>query len=306
MADPVQDFLKQPPVDLSSDRAGAYKAAPLSSDLQAGVGGFDPVARFKEGIDEGAYHLEANRHYFGALVNSLAGNEEEVRNAIHRASMAQTAASSSKLVDPAEQFHQFLDAPDFKSFTNAAFGFAGEMLPSAAASITAALTGAAVAAVAPVTIPAVAALGAAGKLTSAAGATAGKNVAINLARRGVAKEQIKTTVEKAALKKPLDENEEKIMNLVYQTYRNSVQGRRAKIGGLAGAGSQEYVQGGGTFFGNYAEQGVTDPVAAFKSLGLAVPFTAAGLGAEAALFGAVSRVAKQGTRKALVLSLIHI
>ena len=297
--DPVQDFTKRQPVDLSGDRAGMYSDAPASSDLQPGVT-FDPVARFKEGIDAGAYNLEANRQYFGGLVNSLKGDEEALRNSIHRASIAQAASSASKTVDPAEQFHQFLDAPDFKSFTNAAFGFAGEMLPSAAASITAALTGAAVAAVAPVTIPAVTALGSAGKLTSAAGATAGKNVAINLARKGVAKEQIKTTVEKAALKKPLDENEEKIMNLVYQTYRNSVQGRRAKIGGLAGAGSQEYLQGGGTFFGNFAEEGVTDPVAAFKSLGLAVPFTAAGLGAEAALFGAVSRVAKQGTRKALV------
>jgi len=297
--DPVQDFTKRQPVDLSGDRAGMYSDAPASSDLQPGVT-FDPVARFQEGIDAGAYNLEANRQYFGGLVNSLKGDEEALRNSIHRASIAQAASSASKTVDPAEQFHQFLDAPDFKSFTNAAFGFAGEMLPSAAASITAALTGAAVAAVAPVTVPAVAALGSAGKLTSAAGATAGKNVAINLARKGVAKEQIKTTVEKAALKKPLNENEEKIMNLVYQTYRNSVQGRRAKIGGLAGAGSQEYLQGGGTFFGNYAEQGVTDPVAAFKSLGLAVPFTAAGVGAEAALFGAVSRVAKQGTRKALV------
>ena len=297
--DPVQDFTKRQPVDLSGDRAGMYTDAPASSDLQPGVT-FDPVARFKEGIDAGAYNLETNRQYFGALVNSLRGDEEALRNSIHRASISQAASSASKTVDPAEQFHQFLDAPDFKSFTNAAFGFAGEMLPSAAASITAALTGAAIGAVAPVTIPAVAALGSAGKLATAAGATAGKNVALNLARRGSVRELIKKTIEKAAKKEKLTPDEDRVMDLVYQTYRNSVQAKRAKVGGLIGAGSQEYLQGGGTFFGNYAEQGVTDPVAAVKSLGLAVPFAAVGVGAEAALFNAVTNVAKQGTRKALV------
>ena len=79
------------------------------------------------------------------------------------------------------------------------------------------------------------------------------------------------------------------------------QARRAKFakrGGVAGAVSQEYPQGAGIAFGTFAEQDMTDPIQAFQSLGLGVPFTAVGVGGEALVFKGFVNQIKKGSGQA--------
>ena len=314
MADPIEvlrqrgqrrplpaDFIQPNIVQDDPSRAvpGLTRAAQDPRAFQAGYE-FDPVKVFSNAVGAGAKTLEANNNYFRAIFNSLVGNEEGVKNAVFEAQQAQVAGAGRRYINPADEL--WAKEPTFETGMNAFLGFAGEMAPSAAATITEALLGAAIFAyTAPVSVPVAGTAGFAGTLAASAGVkSSASKLASNLAVKGLTKKMIKDSIAATAAKKTLTKEQSKIMNLVYQNYQKQKFGKNLRVGALIGAGQEEYRQGGGTFFGNYAEQGMTDPVSAFKSLGLAVPFTAAGLGTEALLFKAVSDVFKSGTRKSLL------
>jgi hypothetical protein len=180
-------------------------------------------------------------------------------------------------MEPVEDFHQFLDEPTFGGFVNQVSSATGQFGPSAINSFISGLAGA----------------GAGAILAGPGGATAGTFVGFAKSLTGnVAKKEINRIAKKRMKGLTLDKDENDILEGAYQTYRKQMgkpidQARRAKFakrGAVVGAVSQEYPQGAGIAFGTFAEQDMTDPVQAFQSLGLGLPFTAIGVGGEALVF----------------------
>ena len=243
----------------------------------------DPISIFNRGMRAGGHNLTANINYFRGIANSLVGNESGVEDAVYDATASQQAAGD--ILAPVENFEEFLDAPTFGGFVNQAFSATGQFVPSAAASITAALTGAGVAAV----------FGAAGTTagiaTYAGSAVAGPSLlaktATNKIIRDVAKKKFANMQAQREGKKRLpyriSTDEENLLNGLYSTM---------KRGMVTGAIAQEYPQGAGIAFGNFAEQGMTDADQAIQSLAIGVPFAAIGVGGEAIVARSMFNIAK--------------
>tara|TARA_R100000951_G_scaffold11532_2_gene9532 strand:- start:4225 stop:10845 length:6621 start_codon:yes stop_codon:yes gene_type:complete len=249
----------------------------------------DPIKIFKKGFESGGYNVAANLNYFSALANSIKGDEAAMRNNIAQAERNESYAGA--IMEPVEDFHQFLDEPTFGGFVNQISSATGQFGPSAINSFLSALAGA----------------GAGAILAGPGGATAGTFVGFAKSLTGnVAKKEINRIAKKRMKGLTLDKDENDILEGAYQTYRKQMgkpidQARRAKFakrGGVAGAVSQEYPQGAGIAFGTFAEQDMTDPVQAFQSLGLGVPFTAVGVGGEALVFKGFVNQIKKGSGKA--------
>ena len=249
----------------------------------------DPIKIFKKGFESGGYNVAANLNYFSALANSIRGDEKAMRDNIAQAERNESYAGA--IMEPVEDFHQFLDQPTFGGFINQVSSATGQFGPSAINSFLSALAGA----------------GAGAILAGPGGATAGTFVGFARSLTGnVAKKEINRIAKKRMKGLTLDKDENDILEGAYQTYRKQMgkpidQARRAKFakrGGVAGAVSQEYPQGAGIAFGTFAEQDMTDPIQAFQSLGLSVPFTAAGVGGEALVFKGFVNQIKKGSGKA--------
>ena len=235
----------------------------------------DPVKIFKAGFESGAYNVKANLNYFSALANSIKGDEKAMRDNIAQAERDESV--SGAIMQPIENFEEFLDEPTFGGFINQVSSATGQFGPSAINSFISGLAGA----------------GAGAILAGPGGATAGTFVGFAKSLTGnVAKKEINRIAKKRMKGLTLDKDENDILEGAYQTYRKQKgkpidQARRAKFakrGAVVGAVSQEYPQGAGIAFGTFAEQDMTDPVQAFQSLGLAVPFAAVGAGGEALVF----------------------
>jgi len=255
----------------------------------------DPFTNIRQNYIKGGMNMRSNSKYFQAAFKSAAGySEDEVAEAVFQAAQSQIAAGRVPgAIDAAAEFEQFLDQDDWGSFYNAAVGFLGEVGPSAAASITTALVGTAVAAI---TFPVSAPTAVAGVI----GTAATKSAAANLAKKGITKKMISEAVEATVKGGTLNGTQKQVMDAVYKNWRSQVYKKRLKYGALGGAASQEYPQGVGTFFGAYADQGMTDPVSALKSFGLGIPFTAIGVGSEALVFKKVTDVFNKSGGKSLL------
>ena len=249
----------------------------------------DPIKIFKKGFESGGYNVAANLNYFSALANSIKGDEKAMRDNIAQAERNESYAGA--IMEPVEDFHQFLDEPTFGGFVNQVSSATGQFGPSAINSFLSALAGA----------------GAGAILAGPGGATAGTFVGFAKSLTGnVAKKEINRIAKKRMKGLTLDKDESDILEGAYQTYRKQMgkpidQARRAKFakrGGVAGAVSQEYPQGAGIAFGTFAEQDMTDPIQAFQSLGLGVPFTAVGVGGEALVFKGFVNQIKKGSGQA--------
>ena len=228
--------------------------------------------------------------------NSIQGDERAMNESLYNAGISETAARGSQTIGSGELFHRFLDKPTFSGFMESSMGFMGEMGPSAAAAITAALTGSAVGALATGATAGAALPAAAGAI-----ATSGGKVATSLAMKGYTRNMINSAVKKAAKKEQLNKDEIDVMEAVYGNYRSSIMKRNTARGALAGAGSQEYVQGAGTFFGNFADQGMTDPMSAYMSGALGVPFALIGLGSEVVVYKTITNLLqKKGAQQSLL------
>ena len=296
-SDPVADFVAPRPRKSSFSEVGQYPALVDAQELPGTGYEFDPVKRFTEGIASGAHTMAANANYAEAMWHSIKGDERKRDEAIYSAGLSQIQGAGSQTIGSAELFHRFLDAPTFGGFIESSMGFMGEMGPSAAATITTALTGSAIGALVTTAAGGTALAGVAG--ASAVG-TGGK-VAAGLAMKGYTRNQIKDSIKKALKREQLNKDQIKLMEDVYSHYRNTVLKRNTIAGGLTGAAAQEYPQGAGTFFGNFAEEGMTDPMAAWMSAGLGVPFTAIGLGSEAVVFKTVTNLMKKkGVQQSLL------
>ena len=294
--DPMEQFITHG----SFSEVGQYPdTAQVLTDLPNTGYEFAPGQRFTEGFTTGAYTLSSNLNYMKSLWHSIRGNEDAMDEAIYEAELDRIQGASSQVISSGEIFHKFLDEPTFGGFIEASMGFMGEMGPSAAATITSALAGSALGAL-------VTAGTGGGALAGVAGAGAvgtGGRLATSLALKGYTKKQIKESVKKALKKEKLTDDQIELMEAVYQNYRNKILTRNTRIGGLTGAAAQEYPQGAGTFFGNYAEQGMTDPMYAWMAAGKGVPFTAIGLGSEVVLYKTVTGI--MGKKQAQRMSLLN-
>jgi len=253
----------------------------------------DPIKIFKRGFQAGGYNVAANLNYFAAIANSIKGDEAAMRNNIAQAE--RNESYSGAIMEPVEDFHQFLDEPTFGGFINQVSSATGQFGPSAINSFISGLAGA----------------GAGAILAGPGGAVAGTftGFAAGAFAKGltgtVAKKEIARIAKKRMQGLTLNKNETDILEGAYQTYRKQKgralhQAKRAKFakrGAVVGAVSQEYPQGAGIAFGTFAEQDMTDPVQAFQSLGLGVPFTAVGVGGEALVFRGFLNQMKKGSGK---------
>jgi len=238
----------------------------------------DPIEIFKLGMSAGAQNLGANINYFRGIAASIAGDEEARDDAILEGNQAQIA--SSQILAPVESFEEFLEEPTFGGFINQVFSATGQFAPSAVASVTAAMVGAGIGAVA----------GAAAPIT---GAALSGSLAAGAAKKKLVKDAVNKFIANEAARKQgkknipyaLTTDEQNVINgafgILQREYRKKKALELSKLGGVTGAVTQEFPQGAGTAFGIFAEQGMTDPLQAFQSLGIGVPFTAVGVGGEA-------------------------
>ena len=242
-----------------------------SEQASAGAELTDPIQIFKQGVVSGGYNLAANLEYFKGIGNSIMEDQDALEKNLYAAEKLEQQAGMA--MADVQQFDDFLENPTALGFVNQVSSATGQFAPSAIASVASAISGA----------------GAGVAVAGLTGVT--KGLVENVAKKETAK-----ALKKKMKKQPLTKDEEDLLKGAYDSYKKIRFGPAAKGGAIAGAVAQEYPQGAGIAFANFAEEDMTDPIRAFQSLGIAVPFTAVGVGAEALVFkGLTGILKKQGS-----------
>jgi len=223
----------------------------------------DPIYAFTQGAKAGMRGMGANVDYFRALGNSLIGDEKAMNDALLDADRKELAASAA--TDQFAPLEEFLTAPTFSGFLEQVPLAVGQIAPSAITSIIAAFSGA----------------GVAGVLGNVALKKGGQEMMTRMALKKVADKEFKDIAQKRLKKIPLTKDEEVAEAAIYALMQKQFLKKAKVAGALTGASAQEFPQGAGIAFGNFAEQGMTDPIQAFQSLGIGTAFTAIGVGGEA-------------------------
>ena len=231
----------------------------------------DPIQIFKQGVSSGANNLAANIQYFKGIGNSIMEDQDALEKNLYAAERYEREAGMA--MADVQQFDDFLENPTALGFVNQVASATGQFAPSAIASVASAISGA----------------GAGVAVVGLTGVT--KGLVENVAKKETAK-----ALKKKMKKQPLTKDEEDLLKGSYESYKKLRFGPAAKGGAIAGAVAQEYPQGAGIAFANFAEEDMTDPIRAFQSLGIGVPFAAVGVGAEALVFkGLTGILKKQGS-----------
>lgn len=289
-----------PNVSTEQELAQAGRAAQNLPDYVEPVN--NPVQAFTAGVASGVSNVQAQNQNFMAAIATLRGDEDAVQNRLEEANRLEREASIP--LAGMEQFDEFLEEPTIGGFFNQMASATGQFIPSAVATVAeAAITGAAVTGIT------VASGGTATPAlfgAAALGKTALKSVPQKIAERGGQKEYVENLIQKryknavaeknnSALPYPnLSPEELGDLDSIYQALRNQKLQKRFAQGGLAGALGQEFRQGSGIAYGDYAEQGMTtkgDAVASFLQGGV---FAGIGVGAEAAVAGSFLKTIKKG------------
>jgi len=276
--DPIKSFTLS---DLAEEKSlGTEQVSDLAEEqVPAAVGkieGFDPYTAFTQGVTAGGRALESNVNYFRALGNSLLGNEKAKNDAILEAETAQAASSAA--LQQFDTFEEFLEEPTFAGFLTQAVSATGQFTPSIVASIVAGFTGAGVGAV----------------VAGSALKSGGSSLVTGMTKK-VAQKELNKIVKKRMSGAQLTKEEADLEKAVYGLLQQQKKKKQLIQGGaVAGAAAQEFPQGSGIAFGNFADQGMTDPVQAFQSLGIGVPFTAIGVGSEALVAKSFLDLMKKG------------
>ena len=228
----------------------------------------DPIQIFKQGVSSGANNLAANIQYFKGIGNSIMEDQDALEKNLYAAERYEREAGMA--MADVQQFDDFLENPTALGFVNQVASATGQFAPSAIASVASAVSGA----------------GAGVAVVGLTGVTKGLV-------QTVAKKEIQKVYKKKMKKQPLTKDEEDLLKGSYESYKKLRFGPAAKGGAVAGAVAQEYPQGAGIAFANFAEEDMTDPIRAFQSLGIGVPFAAVGVGAEALVFKGLTGVLKK-------------
>ena len=251
--------------------------------------------KFDAGASAGAYGLEANINYLDAAFQAITGDQEELDESLDRARLSQEIAS--EYMEDLTPFDEFWEEPTVDGFLEQAAIGLGQFFPSGLASIAAATTGAAVGLVAgPTTAAGVG-------LTAAAGVVLKQGLSKGSMK--LAKNILRESLEKRAKKVQMSKDDFTMAEASHaltkmQRFKGPMgAGRNVKFGALAGAGTQEYTQGAGITFGEFADQDMTGAREAAISFGVGVPYAAVGLGAEFVAAKAVlTPLLKEATKKA--------
>ena len=251
--------------------------------------------KFSAGSSAGAYGLEANINYLDAAFQAITGDQEELDESLDRARLSQEIAA--EYMEDLTPFDEFWEEPTVDGFLEQAAIGLGQFFPSGLASIAAATTGAAVGLVAgPTTAAGVG-------LTAAAGVALKQGLSKGSMK--LAKNILRESLEKRAKKVQMSKDDFAMAEASHaltkmQRFKGPMgAGRNAKFGALAGAGTQEYTQGAGITFGEFADQDMTGAREAAISFGVGVPYAAVGLGAEFVAAKAVlTPLLKEATKKA--------
>ena len=97
---------------------------------------FAPVSNaelFGRGVEAGVSGMRSSANYFGALANTLMGDEEGKAQALQRADRHEREAADA--LSGLQTFEGFLEAPDFPSFVDQAILAAGQGIPSVGTTI---------------------------------------------------------------------------------------------------------------------------------------------------------------------------
>jgi hypothetical protein len=246
---------------LSSRTAASILSIAPVDDTPAAPSGI--AGEFSAGVSSGLHGMNADKEYFGAIVDTLLGNEQGAASRIYNA--RQSEEGSSQALAGMQSFEEFMNAPTFDGFITQVVSSAGQVAPSALESIAAALV--------------------TGGLFSVAKA------GISVGSKTVAKTLVKDLIEKKAKGKVLDKAEESILDGLYKNF---------KTGAIGGAFGSEYVAMAGGAFAEFGEAGVEmDADRAVQSLLIGAPQAAIGVAGEAMILKALAGLAlKKSTREA--------
>jgi hypothetical protein len=223
---------------------------------------------FDDAMQAGAEGLAADVNYFGALFDTLTGDERGARNSLEIAQQDEEAAAIA-LADT-ESWGEFLDEPTFDGFLNQVLMGGGQAAPSVLTSVTGAGAGAAVTIL--------------GRL--------GANVVAKKAAKRVVKDSIERTAKGVA-----DPDEKALAQAAYDALKvrqRGSAGRAAKAGAVGGAFASEYAPLAGDNLSEALDSGQDlDIQNALRASTIAIPQAAIGVGGEVALVKLLGKVASK-------------
>jgi len=263
----------------------------------------DPISAFKAGVQAGTLNLRAQTNNFKASVNTLLGRDSIAEDQLRRAELIEQDAGIT--MSGMEQFETFLEQPTFYGFINQVAAATGQFVPSVAVSIAAAATGGGVATgltalTARAAAPRLGGAGAAPFLKTAPTFTAAGDV-VNRTPKQLRNLITKAYKNAANQKQGLPpayvikkSDQELLERTIYPALKREARQRAGMRGALAGAFGQEFVQGSGIAFGEYARQDMTSTEDVLKSYAQGTIFGGIGVGSEALVAGSLFRTLKKG------------
>ena len=228
-------------------------------------------AAFERGTKAGVSGLESDMNYFGALFNTLTGDEDGADTRIRRARQAETY--SANVMEGMQEFGDFLNEPTFSGFLEQAVTATGQIAPMGVAAIGTSIAGA---------------------LTASAG-----KLAVNATTRSTTRKLVEEIVDKAKREgvDSLTPDERDIINTGYGLMRGNFR-RTATGGAITGALAQEYPMMAGGSFAEFDEAGVElDSDRALQSLITGIPLAAIGVGGEAFIVKGLAKIATSKAAK---------
>lgn len=221
------------------------------------------AGEFARGMQQGALNSGVDNEYFGAIIDTLMGNEQGKQDHLRNADLL--SEMNAIKAEGTLSFEDFLKAPSFGGFVSQVVNSAGQVAPSALESMAAALVTGGLATVA--------------------------KSGLSLGAKTVAKTLVKDMIKKKAKGEALDAAEDGVLEGLFKTF---------KKGAVAGAFGQEYTTMSGEALGEFRDAGVElDADRALQSLLIGVPQAAIGVGGEAAILETLGKLAlKKSTRVA--------
>ena len=251
----------------------------------------NPVEAFMAGLQSGIKNVSAQNINMNAAFKTFMGKDEEAQALLERANTFEYEASLPLM--NMEQFDEFLEEPTFIGFMNQMAGATGQFVPSAVATLVEA--GAIAVAGVGLTVATGGTAPAALIGSGSVGAAALRQVPKGIARRGshsktkdylnnIIKKQYQNSLDVKAKRrptKPLTPRElADLENYIYPALRAEKLARNGKRGALLGAFGQEFRQGSGIAFSDYADQDMKGREEAMQSFAQGGVFGLIGVGSE--------------------------
>ena len=260
--DLLQIFYNNGTFDLPEDRGP--DGGPSNRDIAQGrvedpIGVIAPdsiTEAFGAGLKSGGASLDADIEYFGALFNTLTGDQEAAETNVRRARIKEAQAAIP--VSTMESFEEFYNEPTIEGFFMQIGKSGGELFPSLVSTIASGGTG-----------------GVAAVLGKAALSKSGKVVA-----NRIVKDALKNTADGTA-----DILEKELAQSVWGVF---------KAGAFVGAGTSEFVPLAGGNLSEALEAGQElNSDTALRAAVVATPQAILGVGAEAGMLKLIGNVAKK-------------